>query len=216
MRTQVQSLALLSRLRIGIAMSCGVSRRCSLDPMLLWLWLWLWCRLAAGSPNRPLAWELPYAEGLALKRQKKWKWSEREQGRQDGEGREVKQVCDSGKSGGGECALIPQGTSGVEVTLQSLVLMTWGKRISVSYLCILAKNLPAIAETPGHFWVPCSGQSHPEDKGLTSAESCRCRPVEGMDARGGSHRTGQGISGDVGNKVSVHDTPQISYSNLVR
>ena len=33
--------------------------------MLLWLWLWL-C-LAAVAPNRPLAWELPYATGAALK-----------------------------------------------------------------------------------------------------------------------------------------------------
>ena len=39
------------------------------DPALLWLW----CRLAATAPNRPLAWELPYAPGAALKRQKKKK-----------------------------------------------------------------------------------------------------------------------------------------------
>ena len=32
-------------------------------------WLWLWQRLAAAAPIRPLAWELPYAEGAALKRQ---------------------------------------------------------------------------------------------------------------------------------------------------
>ena len=32
--------------------------------------LWLWCRLAATAPNRPLAWEPPYAMGVALKRQK--------------------------------------------------------------------------------------------------------------------------------------------------
>ena len=36
------------------------------DPALLWLW----CRLAATAPIRPLAWEPPYAEGVALKRQK--------------------------------------------------------------------------------------------------------------------------------------------------
>ena len=47
-------------------MSCGVGRRCSLDPVLLWLW----CRQAAVTPIRPLAWELPYATGEALKRQK--------------------------------------------------------------------------------------------------------------------------------------------------
>ena len=29
--------------------------------------LWLWCRLAAVAQIRPLAWELPYAMGAALK-----------------------------------------------------------------------------------------------------------------------------------------------------
>ena len=37
-------------------MNCDVGRRCGLVPVLLWLW-------------RPLAWELPYAVGAALKRQ---------------------------------------------------------------------------------------------------------------------------------------------------
>ena len=32
--------------------------------------LWLWYRPAATAPIRPLAWEPPYAAGLALKRQK--------------------------------------------------------------------------------------------------------------------------------------------------
>ena len=32
-------------------------------------WLWLWCRLGAAVPIRPLAWELPYAAGTALKRE---------------------------------------------------------------------------------------------------------------------------------------------------
>ena len=32
--------------------------------------LWLWHRLAAVALIRPLAWEPPYAEGVALKRQK--------------------------------------------------------------------------------------------------------------------------------------------------
>ena len=35
------------------------------------LLLWLWCRLAAVAPIQPLAWELPYATGLALKGKKK-------------------------------------------------------------------------------------------------------------------------------------------------
>ena len=34
------------------------------DPVLLWLW----CRLAAVALIRLLAWELPYAMGVALKR----------------------------------------------------------------------------------------------------------------------------------------------------
>ena len=45
-------------------MSCGVGRRRSLDPTLLWLW----CRLAAVAPLGPLAWEPPYAEGVALEK----------------------------------------------------------------------------------------------------------------------------------------------------
>ena len=32
--------------------------------------LWLWCRPAARAPVQPLAWELPHAMGVALKRQK--------------------------------------------------------------------------------------------------------------------------------------------------
>ena len=35
-----------------------------------WLWLWLWCRLAAVALIRPLAWELLYAAGTALKNKK--------------------------------------------------------------------------------------------------------------------------------------------------
>ena len=38
--------------------------------------LWLWCRPVATALIRPLAWELPYASGVALektKRQKKQK-----------------------------------------------------------------------------------------------------------------------------------------------
>ena len=47
-------------------MSCGVGRRCSSDPALLWLW----CRPAAITLIRPLAWELPYDAGVALKKNK--------------------------------------------------------------------------------------------------------------------------------------------------
>ena len=48
-------------------MSCGVGCRCDSDPMLLWLW----CRPAAVAPIGPLAWELPYAPGVAFKRKER-------------------------------------------------------------------------------------------------------------------------------------------------
>ena len=64
MRMRVQSLALLSGLKIGIAMTHGVGRRCSSDPVLLWLWH----RPVAEVLIRPLAWELPYAVDAALKK----------------------------------------------------------------------------------------------------------------------------------------------------
>ena len=52
-------------------MSCSIGRRHGSD--LMWLWLWLWCRPTAAAPIRPLAWELPYAVGVALKSEKKKK-----------------------------------------------------------------------------------------------------------------------------------------------
>ena len=42
-------------------MSRDAVRRRSLDLM------WLWCRPAGVAPIQPLAWELPYATGAALK-----------------------------------------------------------------------------------------------------------------------------------------------------
>ena len=50
----------------SVAESCGVGRSHGSDPELLWLW----CRPAAVALIRPLAWEPPYAVGVALKRQK--------------------------------------------------------------------------------------------------------------------------------------------------
>ena len=50
-------------------MSCGVGHRCGSDPSLLCLW----CRPADTTPIQPLAWELTYATGAALKRPKKKK-----------------------------------------------------------------------------------------------------------------------------------------------
>ena len=50
-------------------MSCGVGRRRSLDPALLWLWR----RPAAAAPIGPLTWEPPYVSAVALKSRKKKK-----------------------------------------------------------------------------------------------------------------------------------------------
>ena len=44
-------------------MSCGVGRRRGSDPALLWLWR----RPEATALIQPLAWEPPYALGVALK-----------------------------------------------------------------------------------------------------------------------------------------------------
>ena len=61
----------------GLTVSCGVGRRCGLDLVLLWL-------PAAVAPIQPLAWEPPYAIGVALKTQKtkkkKKKRNEKEKG----------------------------------------------------------------------------------------------------------------------------------------
>ena len=48
-------------------MSCGIGHRHGSDLVLLWLWH----RLAAAALIGPLAWEPPYAVGVALKRLKK-------------------------------------------------------------------------------------------------------------------------------------------------
>ena len=53
----------------GIAMSCGVGHRHGSDPVLLWLWY----KPVATAPLGPLAWELPYAVGAALKKKKRKK-----------------------------------------------------------------------------------------------------------------------------------------------
>ena len=51
-------------------MSCGVGLRQGSEPVLLWLW----SRLEAVAPIGPLAWEPPYAAGVALKKRKKYIW----------------------------------------------------------------------------------------------------------------------------------------------
>ena len=50
---------------VGVAVSCGVAHRCGLDLALLWLWH----RLAAAALIPLLAWDCPYATGVALRRQ---------------------------------------------------------------------------------------------------------------------------------------------------
>ena len=45
----------------------GVDHRRGSDPTLLWLW----CRLAVVALIRPVAWELSYAVGVALKSRRK-------------------------------------------------------------------------------------------------------------------------------------------------
>ena len=65
MRMQVESLALLSGLRIWCCCELGVGLRRGSDPELLWL-----CRPVATVSIQPLSWEPPCAAGVALKRQK--------------------------------------------------------------------------------------------------------------------------------------------------
>ena len=50
-----------------LLLSCGICCRHGLDPKLLWLW----CRLAAAALIWPLAWKLPFAAPVALKKAKK-------------------------------------------------------------------------------------------------------------------------------------------------
>ena len=54
-------------------MRCGGGCRRGSDPAMLWLW----CRPAATALIGLLAWEPPYAAGVALKRQKKQKQNQK-------------------------------------------------------------------------------------------------------------------------------------------
>ena len=72
MRLRVQSLALLSGLRIQRCLELWCRSQTWLDPALLWLWH----RSVATAPIRPVAWEPPYAGAAAqemAKRPKKQK-----------------------------------------------------------------------------------------------------------------------------------------------
>ena len=57
----------------SMAVSRGVGHRRGAGPELLWLWR----RPAATAPIHLLAWELPYAKGMALNKDKKKKKKER-------------------------------------------------------------------------------------------------------------------------------------------
>ena len=67
---QVLSLALFNGSRIQCCHELWCRSQTGLDLVLLWLWY----RPAARAPIRPLAWELPYAVGVVLKRPKKKKF----------------------------------------------------------------------------------------------------------------------------------------------
>ena len=61
-------------------MSSGVGRRYGSNPTLLWLW----CRPGATALIQPLAWEPPYAVGMALNKQ-----TNKQTNKQMEEGREI-------------------------------------------------------------------------------------------------------------------------------
>ena len=69
MRMRIQSLVSLSGLRIWHCCKLGHRLHLQLSPVLLWLWH----RLAAASLILPLAQELPYATGAAVKKKKMYK-----------------------------------------------------------------------------------------------------------------------------------------------
>ena len=69
MRLQVESLALLSELRIWRCRELW----CGLQTRLGSCVVWLWRRPVAAAPIGPLAWEPPYATGAAQEMAKKKK-----------------------------------------------------------------------------------------------------------------------------------------------
>ena len=51
-----------------VALRCAAGHRLGLDPGLLWLW----CRPVLTTLIQPLAWELSYATGTAIKREERF------------------------------------------------------------------------------------------------------------------------------------------------
>ena len=74
MRTKVWSLASLTGLKIQLCYELWCRSQTQIRSQLLWLW----CRPAATAPIWPLAWEFPYAAGVALKSKERKKKRERE------------------------------------------------------------------------------------------------------------------------------------------
>ena len=67
MRLRVRSLPLLSGLGTQRCRELRRRSQARLGPALLWLWH----RLAAVAPIQPLAWEPPYAAGVAVQKRQK-------------------------------------------------------------------------------------------------------------------------------------------------
>ena len=80
-----------------------MGRSCGSDPELLWLW----CRLAATALIRPLAWEPPYAAGVALEKAKREKKKKRICRSQDKIGKTL-QGCPVGKKSEQKHIHLPQ------------------------------------------------------------------------------------------------------------
>ena len=80
MRMWIQSLVLLSGLRIDVATSCNIACTCVSDPVLLGLW----CRQAAAAPIQPLGTSRCHRFGPQKKKKKK------KEGREGGRERKEK------------------------------------------------------------------------------------------------------------------------------
>ena len=65
----------------SIAVSCGIGRRCSSDPALLWFWR----TPVATAPIQPIAWELPYATGAAQVKAKRQKYKKKKKKKKERE-----------------------------------------------------------------------------------------------------------------------------------
>ena len=80
MGLRVQSLALLSGVRIWCCCELWCGLQCGLDLVLLWLWH----GPVAAALIRPLAWEPPYVMGAALEKKKKKRKKKKNGGREKG------------------------------------------------------------------------------------------------------------------------------------